>query len=112
MYASADFILVPSLFEPCGLIQLIAMRYGTIPIVRKTGGLNDSVKDIEIDNDFQNGIVFEKFKDTELIRAIDRAFELHHQNNIKKIIKKIMGIDFGWDLSAKKYLDLYKKICN
>ena len=108
MYGSSDFILVPSLFEPCGLVQLIAMSYGTIPIVRKTGGLNDSVNDIE-ETGFKNGIVFEKFNQTEFIKAIDRAFALYQKPSLGTLIKKIMQIDFSWEVSAKKYLSLYQK---
>ena len=108
MYGASDFILVPSLFEPCGLVQLIAMRYGTIPIVRKTGGLNDSVNDIKKPG-LKNGIVFDKFNEAEFIKAIDRAFDLFQKKEIKDLSKKIMQIDFSWEISAKKYLDLYTK---
>jgi starch synthase len=111
LYASADFILVPSLFEPCGLVQLIAMRYGTIPIVRKTGGLNDSIEDFELNKGYQNGIVFDKFHENALICAIDRAFKLYEDTKEhQQLSKKIMQIDFGWEKSARKYLKLYKKL--
>ena len=109
MYSSSDFILVPSLFEPCGLVQLIAMRYGSIPIVRKTGGLNDSVNDFEKPG-LKNGIVFDEFSKVDFTSAVDRAFHIYQKNNTEELLKKIMQIDFSWRISTKKYLELYKKL--
>ncbi len=108
IYAALDFILVPSHFEPCGLTQLIAMRYGTIPIVRKTGGLQDTVFDIE-NNKKGNGIVFEKATQEETTRAIERAFLLFQTQREKRreLIQRGMRIDFSWKKPAQEYLKIY-----
>ncbi len=107
IYAASDFFLMPSKFEPCGLGQLIAMRYGTIPVVRKTGGLADTVVDI---NDGGWGIVFEEYSSESLRAAITRGVELYSMVNLKNIRKVAMKQDFSWGASAKKYEELYSNI--
>ncbi len=105
IYGGCDMFLVPSRFEPCGLTQMIAMRYGTVPIVRKTGGLADTV--------FEgvNGFVFSEFRVRSLERAIKRACKAYSDKVIwKKLVEKGMKEDFSWDKSAKKYLEMYNKI--
>lgn len=103
LYAASDFILMPSYFEPCGLPQMIACRYGGLPIVRKVGGLNDSVKEGE------NGFVFEKYEADDLYQAIKRSLKTAVEKTIfEAMIKKAMRKDFSWQKSAKKYLNLYK----
>ena len=104
IYAGADFILVPSKFEPCGLIQMIAMRYGTLPIVRKTGGLADTVKD------GVNGFVFEEYSDKALVQCIQRALGAYQREaNYKQMIERVMKEDFSWEKRAQEYLELYKE---
>ncbi len=105
LYASADFLLMPSLFEPCGLNQMIAMAYGTIPIVHGTGGLKDSVH--EKSSRCGKGIVFAKPSKKSLLLAIDRAMKLE---NIKQLQKFNMDCDLSFDESAKKYITIYKEI--
>ena len=105
IYAGADFVLVPSKFEPCGLIQMIAMRYGTLPIVRKTGGLADTVKD------GVNGFVFEEYSSKALVKCIEQVlckFEIRN-SKFEIMINRAMSEDFSWESSAKEYLKLYKK---
>ena len=108
LYAAADFLLMPSRVEPCGLNQMYALRYGTIPIVRRTGGLNDSVIDIG-DDGFGICHVEDSVKD--ICDSMLRAKELYHdKKELKRIIKKCMRIDHSWDKSAQEYLTLYKSL--
>lgn len=114
MYASADFMLMPSLFEPCGLNQLIAMSYGTIPIVNSVGGLKDSVNSID-DFDSKNmsgfGISFEKKKPKALVKAIKKALELYKdKERLNKINLHNMKCDFSWDRGAKAYATIYNSL--
>lgn len=108
IYAGADFLLMPSRVEPCGLNQMYSLRYGTIPIVNNIGGLKDTVTDIG-SNGFgirHNGVTV-----AEVTRAIDRAVKLFaDQEKFKKIRKHIMKIDHSWSASAKKYLQLYESL--
>lgn len=109
MYAGADFLLMPSRVEPCGLNQMYAMRYGTIPLVRKTGGLLDTVIDIGENDGY--GIIFNDATVGDITQAIYRGVELYHQNTIfYNIQKKIMELDFSWHKSAQQYEDLYRNL--
>lgn len=110
VYSGADAILIPSKFEPCGLTQMEAMRYGAIPIVRKTGGLSDSVEDYDPANQRGTGFVFDKFDSYSLYGAVVRAIETHkHMKNWQAIQRRAMSADFSWDSSAKEYSRLFKK---
>jgi len=93
---------MPSKFEPCGLGQMIAMRYGSIPIVRSTGGLKDTVKNNK------TGLVFNKYKKQELEKILLKSIKLYNKRD--KIIKNCMLMNFSWENSAKQYLKLYNKI--
>ena len=107
IYASADFLLMPSRVEPCGLNQMYAMRYGTIPIVRFTGGLKDTVQDISSGG---SGINFGNATSDDTVHAMHRAMNVYHQPELlKDLIQNNMNFDFSWDISAKNYIDLYKK---
>ena len=109
MYAGADFILMPSRVEPCGLNQMYAMRYGTIPIVRNTGGLKDTVKDFGEKEGF--GICFNNATVGDITYSIHRAVELYKdQKKIDNIRNQIMQIDHSWENSAGQYLSLYNNI--
>ncbi|MFA5051518.1 MAG: glycogen/starch synthase [Patescibacteria group bacterium] len=111
IYAGSDIFLMPSKFEPCGLGQMIAMRYGTIPVVRATGGLIDTVKDYNPDMKSGDGFVFSHFDAQEFFDAIMRALALYQdQETWYKIVRRIMQYDFSWTSSAKKYLGIYKKL--
>ena len=110
IYAASDFILMPSRFEPCGLNQMYAMRYGTIPMVRHTGGLKDTVPDI---GDGGNGISFLRANEEDIIYSLGRAVELYEDKlNFELLINKIMKLDFSWNRSAELYSDLYKSTIN
>ena len=113
MYAGADFFLMPSLFEPCGLSQLISLRYGTIPIVRETGGLKDTVEPYNTFSGEGNGFTFAGYSAHELYdaccRAQDRYYNKEDWNNL---VKHDMECDFSWDLSAKSYEGLYNETAN
>ncbi len=106
MYAGADFLLMPSRVEPCGLNQMYAMRYGTIPIVRRTGGLNDTVKDFGDEGGY--GICFNDATVGDITHSIYRAMQLYEQRErTHEIRKQIMQIDNSWERSAKIYINLY-----
>ncbi len=105
IYAGSDMLLMPSRFEPCGLSQIIAMRFGTIPIVRKTGGLADTVRN------GQTGFVFKKYEKNDFLEAINRAIEMYynHKDRWREMQIRAMKKDFSWSSSARKYMWLYKK---
>lgn len=108
MYAGADFLLMPSRVEPCGLNQMYAMRYGTIPIVRNTGGLKDTVKDFGEPGGY--GICFNDATVGDITYSVYRAVELYKQTKLMdKIVEQIMQIDNSWESSAELYIQLYKK---
>ena len=109
MYAGADFILMPSRVEPCGLNQMYAMRYGTVPVVRSTGGLKDTVTDMGEPNGF--GIRFNQASVWDIVYSIHRAEGLYaDKKKITAIRKQIMEIDHSWESSAEKYINLYASI--
>lgn len=109
MYAGADFILMPSRVEPCGLNQMYALRYGTIPIVRSTGGLKDTVTDIGEPNGF--GLRFNHASVWDITYSIHRAVELYDdKEKMSELIRQIMQIDNSWETSATKYINLYNSI--
>jgi len=109
-YAGSDIFLMPSRFEPCGITQLEAMRYGTIPIVRATGGLADTVIHFDPVTNVGYGFVFEKYDHMALYTQIVRAVETYKNKRIwSSLIKRVMKLDFSWKTSAKKYIELYKK---
>ena len=106
IYASADFLLMPSRVEPCGLNQMYAMRYGTIPIVRYTGGLRDTVHDISSGG---SGINFTNAGVEDAVHAIKRALHIYSRKDLMKdLIYNNMSFDFSWEKSAKNYLELYQ----
>lgn len=106
MYAGADFLLMPSRVEPCGLNQMYALRYGTIPVVRRTGGLSDTVTDYEDPDGF--GVCFNTASVGDITHAIYRALQLYNNEELRKsVIEKIMQIDHSWESSAEIYINLY-----
>ena len=114
IYAGSDALLVPSLFEPCGLTQLIAMRYGTVPIVRETGGLKDTVKAYNPETNEGNGFTFVDYMTSELLGAIDRSKDLYFNDRGRwdEMVLRDMAKDVSWENSAKQYLDLYHELKN
>jgi len=110
IYAGSDISLMPSLFEPCGLSQLISLRYGTIPVVRKTGGLADTIIDFDRDMKRGNGFVFEKPTSTALERAIRRALTAYRWKKVwTRLVERAMREDHSWERSAREYVQLYRK---
>ncbi len=108
MYAAADFILMPSRVEPCGLNQMYALRYGTIPIVRRTGGLKDSVIDI---GDHGFGICHDQANVEDILYSIERALYFYQdQEYFNEVQKYIMQIDHSWDNAALQYIDVYQSL--
>ncbi len=113
IYGGADFFLMPSRFEPCGLGQLIAFRYGAIPIVHRTGGLADTVTDATAKRGQGNGIVFNKYDAKSLLAAADRAVRLFaDKKEVERVRLAGMKADFSWKLSAAKYEKLYRELAN
>lgn len=109
-YASSDFLLIPSKIEPCGITQMIASRYGAIPIVREVGGLKDSIKDFGC-AEGGNGYTFTNYNPNDLYYQISKALEDYKNKPLmKERIKTVMAQDFSWAKSAKKYIDLYKSL--
>jgi len=108
IYGGCDLFLMPSRYEPCGLGQMIALRYGTIPVVRATGGLADTVVEYNPETKEGNGFLFKDFKPGEFLKAIQRARNVYEQREEwLALVKKAMTCDFSWGASAKKYLELY-----
>ncbi len=110
IYAGADFMLMPSRVEPCGLNQLYAMRYGTVPIVRNTGGLRDTVVDMGDENGV--GIRFDQPSVGDIVYSVSRALELYEKDpsHMRSMQRYMMGFDHSWDRSAAEYLKLYRSI--
>ena len=112
IYAGADALLVPSQFEPCGLTQLIAMHYGTVPIVRETVGLKDTVEPYNMYSNTGNGFTFDRYEAGLLLDAINRAKTLYFTNRWcwDEMVQRDMDKNFSWDNSAKQYKDLYLEL--
>ncbi|MFE8703294.1 glycogen synthase GlgA [Cytobacillus sp. FJAT-54145] len=111
IYAAGDLFLMPSKFEPCGLGQLIAMRYGAIPIVRETGGLNDTVQSYNEELGEGNGFTFSHFNAHDMLYTIRRAINIYEDKQIwNDLVKNAMGIDYSWAQSAFKYNRLYAEL--
>ncbi len=107
IYAGSDLFLMPSRFEPCGLSQLISYKYGTLPLVRKTGGLADTVKDVK---DGGLGFVFEKYTRKALLEKFEEAVQEYQTNRWNKYVLKAMKLDFSFGAKAAEYRQLYKKV--
>jgi starch synthase len=109
LYAGCDFLLMPSRVEPCGLNQMYSMRYGTVPIVRNTGGLRDTVIDIGEASGY--GIRFNNAAVGDITHAIWRAVQLYAGTGIMQDIReRMMELDFSWETSVKQYIQLYESI--
>ena len=103
---------MPSLFEPCGLTQLIAMRYGTVPVVRETGGLKDTVLPYNAETGEGNGFTFTQYNPDSLLQAVNDAKTLFFTERQKwdAMVKRDMEKDVSWEQSAKQYLDFYREL--
>lgn len=115
IFAAADFVIIPSLFEPCGLTQMIGFKYGAIAIVRKTGGLADTVFDLDdkkLKKSKRNGFTFDNFSESQVEKTTKRAlnFWYNKNNEFYLLIKKNMALNFSWGNSANKYIEAYKNL--
>ncbi len=113
IYAATDIFLMPSKSEPCGLSQMIASRYGAIPVVRETGGLYDSIKPFRMEGKTMhgNGFTFASYSAEALGSCIEAALELYDQPELrKKLVRRIMKTDFSWNASAEQYLQMYNEL--
>ncbi|WP_243369713.1 glycogen synthase GlgA [Geotalea sp. SG265] len=111
IYAGSDIFLMPSRYEPCGLGQMIALRYGAVPVVRKTGGLADTVFDERDQSREPNGFSFDDYTPEALWEALSRAINAHADKaSWKKMMKRGMAGDFSWNASARKYEELYRQV--
>ncbi|MCL5435777.1 MAG: glycogen synthase [Patescibacteria group bacterium] len=108
IYAGSDIYLMPSRYEPCGLSQLVSLRYGSIPVVHGVGGLHDTIEDFDPATDTGNGFVFQNYEEGELLMAISRACESYkYKQSWNRLVYRAMKQSFSWELPAKKYLELY-----
>ena len=113
IYGASDMFLMPSMFEPCGLSQLIALRYGTLPITRETGGLRDTVLAYNAYTGEGNGFTFLNYNAHDMLHVIEEAVRMYNENRgtFTGLATRAMAGQYGWDRSAKDYLKLYEKIC-
>jgi len=108
--AGADMFLIPSRYEPCGLNQMYSLRYGTIPVVRSTGGLADTVIDLDGSPERGNGFAFQDYDAEAMLDALTRAIRAYaDQNGWQALVRRAMGFDFSWARSAERYRELYQK---
>ena len=112
IYAASDAFLMPSLFEPCGLSQLMALRYGTLPIVRETGGLKDTVEPYNEYEGTGTGFSFTNYNAHEMLNTLRYAEEVYYNSkrNWNKMVERAMNADFSWSVSAKKYEEMYEEL--
>lgn len=110
IYAGSDMFLMPSLFEPCGLGQIFSFRYGSVPIVRETGGLNDTVTSYSEASGNGNGFTFANYNAHDMLNTIKRAVDFYYNKKDiwKLLVERGMKADFSWNKSARAYLDMYK----
>jgi starch synthase len=109
--AGLDIFIMPSKYEPCGLNQIFSLRYGTVPVVSPIGGLLDTVVDYDSQINDGTGFVMEKLSVSSLLESINRAIKLYQdKEKWQAMQKRIMEEDFSWEISAKRYLDIYEKM--
>ena len=111
IYAGSDLFLIPSRYEPCGLTQMYSLRYGTIPVVRATGGLDDTIREYDAAGGTGNGFKFEEYSSDALLDSLQKAISAYHRKERwRLLIQKAMACDFSWEISAREYLRLYQRI--
>ena len=110
VYAGADLFLMPSWYEPCGLSQMISLRYGTIPVVHNTGGLADTIVPLSPSAASGNGFIFEDYNVKDLLAAVKAAIKVYHDKNIfPQLVERGMKLRFSWDHSAKEYQKVFQR---
>ena len=111
IYASSDMFFIPSRYEPCGLSQMISFKYGTIPIVRQTGGLKDTVEEFNSRTGKGTGFTFVEPRSEELFNAVKKALMAYKDKPLwMSLVKYVMSLDYSWEASAKEYINVYKKV--
>lgn len=108
--AGSDFFVMPSRYEPCGLNQLYSLRYGTLPIARRTGGLADTIIDLNTSYENGTGFLFDNLVPEEITKQVENAVKLYHKPEFKSVIKRAMNQDFSWSKSADDYLKVFSEI--
>jgi len=109
--AGVDIFLIPSRYEPCGLTQMYALKYGTVPVVRATGGLDDTINHFDAEAGTGNGFKFSRYESKAFYASIQEAVGLFQNAKLwKKIVANGMRADFSWDRSAQRYLELYRSV--
>jgi starch synthase len=110
IFSGSDMFLMPSRFEPCGLGQMISLRFGTVPVVRETGGLRDTIQEFDPNTGTGNGFTFSKYEADDFFAAIERAVQVFRdRKEWAKLIRNGMGSDFSWKVSARRYVELYER---
>ncbi|AHV97681.1 glycogen synthase GlgA [Paenibacillus sabinae] len=111
IYAASDLFLMPSKFEPCGISQLLALRYGSVPVVRETGGLNDTVQSYNEETGEGNGFTFTNYNAHDMMNTLRRGISLYNKpEHWKRVTRNAFKGDYSWDISAQQYIDIYDKI--
>ena len=111
IFSGADAVLIPSIFEPGGIVALEAMRYGAVPIVRKTGGLADSVINFDPQAKTGNGFIFKQLSEWSLFATLVRAMTINQQPLLwKNLVSNTMQADFSWKVTANEYKNLYQRV--
>ncbi len=111
IYAGCDFLLIPSRYEPCGLTQMYALKYGTVPVVRATGGLEDTIREFDTVGKQGNGFKFRDYSAAELVKAMERGLAIRENKPDWRILRRnAMACDFSWNRSAREYLRLFKSL--
>jgi len=111
IYAGSDMFLIPSRYEPCGLTQMYSLRYGTVPVVRATGGLDDTIQEYDATMGTGNGFKFQEYSSAALLASLQKALSVYPQKGRwRQLVRKAMACDFSWDISAREYLRLYQKL--
>ena len=112
IYAACDAFLMPSRFEPCGLSQLISLKYGTLPIVRETGGLKDTIAPYNEYTGEGNGFSFTNYNAEDMLNVIYYAMDIYYnrKQEWRKIVRNAMKCDYSWNVSADKYIALYEEV--
>jgi len=109
--AGSDMFLMPSRYEPCGLNQMYSLKYGTIPVVRATGGLDDTIMEFDPEAGKGNGFKFAEYSSRALIEEIKRALAIYQNKNLwLRLVKNVMKEDFSWKRSALKYEEIYNQV--
>ncbi len=111
IYAASDMFLIPSRYEPCGLGQMISFKYGTIPVVRQTGGLRDSVREFDSKTGKGDGFTFKEYESKKFLSAIKKAIGVYKKKSLwTKLVRKVMRYYFSWTRSAREYMNLYNRM--